>query len=81
MRSKIGYPSFTRSLLYLHELVVAEAMNARPGLHVLDVGGGNSTPFALHRIPTLGTWLVGSDILAQQLLQVFRPAVPVVVAL
>ena len=59
--------SFTRSLLYLHELTVAEAIKARPGLHVLDVGGGSNTAFASHRIPGSGTWLVGTDILEQQM--------------
>lgn len=58
---------FTRSLLHRHELVVAEAMNTRPGLAVLDVGGGSAAPFASHRRPELGTWLIGTDILEEQM--------------
>jgi SAM-dependent methyltransferase len=58
---------FTRSLLYLHELTVAELMNARPGLRVLDIGGGHLCPFARHRKPGLGTEIIASDILEEQL--------------
>jgi ubiquinone/menaquinone biosynthesis C-methylase UbiE len=61
--------SFTRSLLYLHEVTVTDAMNARPRLAVLDVGGGSDTPFAAHRIPQLSTWLVVIDIMEQLLRQ------------
>jgi SAM-dependent methyltransferase len=59
--------SFTRSLLYLHERTVSEAMNARSGLHILDVGGGAKAPFASHRIPSLATWIIGTDILEDQM--------------
>jgi SAM-dependent methyltransferase len=59
--------SFTRSLLHLHELTVAEAVSARPGLRVVDIGGGANTPFATRLTKKNGMWLVGTDILADSL--------------
>ena len=58
---------FTRSLLYLHELTVARHMNAAPGRHVIDIGGGHLCPFAGHRRPGLGTRITALDILPDQL--------------
>jgi ubiquinone/menaquinone biosynthesis C-methylase UbiE len=58
---------FTRSLLYLHELVVAEQIKARSDAAVLDVGGGKKTPFAAHRAAEARSWLIGADILERNL--------------
>lgn len=58
---------FTRSLLEAHERSAAELMNARPGLLVVDVGGGHKSPFARHRQPELQTRLVSVDISEDQL--------------
>jgi len=58
---------FTRSLLYRHELAVAEAMRSRRRCVVLDIGGGHSTPFARHRRDRDDTMIVGLDILPAQL--------------
>jgi SAM-dependent methyltransferase len=58
---------FTRSLLYRHELAVAEAMNRRPGCIVVDIGGGRGAPFARHRRRGQDATIVGIDILADHL--------------
>lgn len=57
---------FTRSLLYRHELVAAEKMNARAGQIVVDIGGGHQAPFARHRQRDLNTFIAGVDILPSQ---------------
>jgi len=54
--------AFTRSLLHLHELTVADAINARSGVRLLDVGGGHFSPFASRRIPERRAFLIGADI-------------------
>jgi SAM-dependent methyltransferase len=59
--------AFTRSLLYRHELAVAETMNRRPGVVVVDIGGGRSAPFARHRRDPQAALIVGIDILPAQL--------------
>ncbi len=45
-----------------YEHVVAEHMNARPGLVVVDVGGGKKCQFAKYRRPELETRIVAVDI-------------------
>jgi SAM-dependent methyltransferase len=57
--------SFTRSLLYLHELAAARLVGGDEGLKVLDMGGGHMTPFAKHR-HSRSIFLVGADILWDQ---------------
>ena len=57
--------SFTRSLLYLHELTTARLMNEHDGLLIVDVGGGHMSPFAKHRTHP-GTYVLGIDILFEQ---------------
>ena len=59
--------SFTRSLLYRHELLVAGAMNAHPNQVILDIGGGHECPYAHHRQPELNTTIIAVDILESQL--------------
>jgi SAM-dependent methyltransferase len=59
--------SFTRSLLHLHELAVAEAVSGRTGLCVVDIGGGAHTPFAGRLTGEKRAWLIGTDILADLL--------------
>jgi len=55
--------TFTRSLLYRHELAVADAMNGRRGAVVVDIGGGRGAPFARHRRNPQDALIVGIDIL------------------
>ncbi len=57
---------FNRSLLHLHEITVARLINESTGMVVLDVGGGHMSPFAEHRRTERGTYLIGSDILFDQ---------------
>jgi hypothetical protein len=59
---------FSRSFLYLHELIVAEQMRARPHSVLLDIGSGGHTPFAAHRVPGRDVWLLGLDV-AEHLLK------------
>jgi SAM-dependent methyltransferase len=54
--------AFTRSFLHQHELIVAKQLRAHSNAVLLDVGGGSQTPFASHRIPGTGNWVVGVDI-------------------
>ncbi len=58
---------FTRSLHCLHADAAAALMNARPGLTVLDVGGGRHSLFAEQRRMELGHLLVGLDIAHEEL--------------
>jgi SAM-dependent methyltransferase len=60
--------AFTRSLLSLHELTAAEAMNCQSGQRVVDVGSGHYCPFARHRRSDRRTTLIAIDILESQLL-------------
>jgi len=54
--------SFTRGLLREHELRVAEKMNQMANRTVVDLGGGQKTPFAKHRRPDLATYIIGIDV-------------------
>jgi ubiquinone/menaquinone biosynthesis C-methylase UbiE len=46
----------------LYEQRVAELINSRPGLTVVDVGGGKQCHFARYRRPELGTRIVAVDV-------------------
>lgn len=46
----------------LYEKTVAQYMNSRPGLVVVDVGGGRSCPFAKYRSPSAGTKIICLDV-------------------
>ena len=58
---------FNRSLLWHHEHAAAREMNKKPGAVVLDIGGGHMAPFTKHRRPDLGTTIISTDILPEQL--------------
>jgi Methyltransferase domain len=57
---------FRCSLLNIQELMVALLVNPADRPVVVDVGGGHMSPFARHRQPARGNYLICSDILFEQ---------------
>jgi ubiquinone/menaquinone biosynthesis C-methylase UbiE len=50
------------NIFYLYERLVAKYMNSRPNQIVVDVGGGNSCPFAKYRDTDMDTKIIAVDI-------------------
>jgi len=57
---------FTRSLLFQHEMICANLLNAGANKSALDVGGGHLCPYAHRRDTSLESHLVSLDILFEQ---------------
>ncbi len=60
---------FRPPLLVAHEKTAADIINTLPDAKVIDIGGGHNCSFARHRRAELNTYIIGMDILADELAQ------------
>jgi ubiquinone/menaquinone biosynthesis C-methylase UbiE len=54
-------------IFHVYEALVADRMNSRPGMVIVDIGSGKQCPFAKLRDPKLGPRIIGVDISDEEL--------------